>query len=110
MLPDILFETGKSALTKASHRFLDSILQIISLKKIDSLVVEGHTDSIGTIPNNQKLSFDRANTVAAYLRTSLSQVNFITRGWASEKPVADNRVTTGRQKNRRVEIYLYVRE
>jgi flagellar motor protein MotB len=33
-----------------------------------------------------------------------------TRGLASEKPVADNRTAGGRQKNRRVEIYIYVRE
>ena len=109
IIPDILFETGKSALNKKSHHFIDSISQIIRRKLIDSIVIEGHTDSVGTIGFNQKLSMDRANNVHAYLIQNI-KAPFITRGWASQKPVADNRTPEGRQRNRRVEVYLYVRE
>ena len=109
ILPDILFETGKSSLTNKSHHYLDSISQLIAVKKIDSIVIEGHTDSVGSMSSNQKLSIDRANTVTEYLAKKIPAA-FISRGWASEKPAADNRTPSGRQKNRRVEVYLYVRE
>jgi outer membrane protein OmpA-like peptidoglycan-associated protein len=77
--------------------------------QIDSVIVEGHTDSQGSVALNQKLSINRAASVALYLQTQIGNSLF-TRGLASEKPVADNRTATGRQKNRRVEIYIYVRE
>jgi outer membrane protein OmpA-like peptidoglycan-associated protein len=110
IIPDILFETGKSTLTQKSNAFLDSVSIELYAKKIDSMVVEGHTDSIGSLASNQKLSYDRANTVADYFKAKLVSATYITRGWASAKPVAANTTPAGRQKNRRVEIYLYVRD
>jgi outer membrane protein OmpA-like peptidoglycan-associated protein len=73
------------------------------------MVVEGHTDSTGSVFLNQELSQKRALSVAAHLQPHF-QANIVSRGLASEKPVAENRTMMGRQKNRRVEIYLYVRE
>lgn len=110
VLPDIFFETAKSSLTPKSSRFLDSVGRLLSTRKIDSMVVEGHTDSVGKWAMNRQLSADRASTVASYFQKYLARAHFITRGWASDKPVADNRTAAGRQRNRRVEIYLYLRE
>jgi outer membrane protein OmpA-like peptidoglycan-associated protein len=110
VVPDIFFESGKASLSKTAYSFLDSIHKIIGEKSIDSIVVEGHTDSTGTFELNQKLGNDRADAVVNYFQNGLSEANFIIRSWGSEKPVADNRTAAGRQRNRRVEIYLYVRE
>jgi outer membrane protein OmpA-like peptidoglycan-associated protein len=110
VLPDILFESGKASLARKSYSYLDSICKNFGHNLIDSVVVEGHTDNTGLLSYNRKLSITRANTIADYMKNRLTGLPFITRGWADEKPVADNKILTGREKNRRVAIYLYVRQ
>lgn len=109
VIPDVLFATSSYMLNAGASKLLDSFISKTRTSNIDSMVVEGHTDSIGLVAANQKLSMNRASSVAGYLQPHYSY-RIITRGWASERPVADNRTKEGRQKNRRVEIYLYVRE
>ena len=109
VLPDVFFATNSYELNRDAFAVLDSF--VISSQPFikDSLVIEGHTDSTGSVPLNQKLSANRAASVAGYLQKNIS-APLITRGWASERPPADNRSREGRRKNRRVELYLYVRE
>jgi outer membrane protein OmpA-like peptidoglycan-associated protein len=109
VIPDVLFAVNSFALNPGAGKVLDSFIKTTSGLQIDSLVVEGHTDSTGTVSLNQKLSQNRAATVAAYLQPHFKTF-IVWRGWASEKPVADNRNAGGRQKNRRVEISLFVRD
>jgi outer membrane protein OmpA-like peptidoglycan-associated protein len=109
VIPDVLFATNSYALQSKAKTLLDDFVQRTKAFNVDSLVVEGHTDNQGSLPLNQKLSHNRAASVADYLSPAYSNLVF-TRGWASEKPVADNRTAEGRQRNRRVEIYVYVRE
>ncbi len=109
VIPDVLFAVNSFELGADAHRVLDSFSAKFSTLQIDSLVVEGHTDSTGTIQLNQVLSVNRALSVGRYLQPFV-RTAIIARGWASQKPVADNRTSPGRQKNRRVEIYLYTRE
>lgn len=109
ILPDILFTTNSYALSEKGKTLLDAFIEQSKALQIDSLVVEGHTDSRGQAASNQKLSEDRAASVASYLVAAL-HCNYKTYGRASERPVADNKTAEGRQKNRRVEIYLYVRD
>jgi outer membrane protein OmpA-like peptidoglycan-associated protein len=112
IIPDILFATDQSELTRNSFHALDSLCNALLGKQVDSLVIEGHTDSTGTIVHNEKLSKDRALSVSDYISGKLLlRPQLITaRGLASEKPVADNRTPAGRQLNRRVEIFIYIRE
>jgi outer membrane protein OmpA-like peptidoglycan-associated protein len=110
VLPDILFKTGSANLSESSYQFLDSICNLMSKTKVDSIVVEGHTDSIGNFDQNKVLGSERANSVMNYMRARFPNAHFFVRSWSSIKPVADNRTPVGRQKNRRVEIYLYTRE
>lgn len=112
ILPDVLFATGKSELREEGYRMLDSICNILRSKRIDSIVVEGHTDIIGTAQMNQKLSEDRAWTVEWAIRQwlDLPVQSIIARGWGGRKPVSDNDTAEGRQLNRRVELYVYTRE
>jgi len=109
VIPDILFAVNSYELQNKAIELLDSLVISNKNTHIDSLVVEGHTDSTGSNKLNEKLSLNRAAAVTSYLRKSLP-VPATTRGWASQKPVADNRTSAGRQRNRRVEMYLYVRE
>lgn len=109
VIPDVLFATNSYALNAKANSLLDSFIAKAKQWQVDSVVVEGHTDNQGSVALNQKLSENRAASVAHYLQMQFDKA-IATRGWASEKPVAGNRTATGRQKNRRVEIYIYVRE
>lgn len=109
MIPDVLFATNSYLLGAEAKQLLDEFMTKTKNYKVDSVVVEGHTDDKGTVALNQKLSESRASSVASYLSAVFGKMLF-TRGWASEKPIADNKTREGRQKNRRVEIYVYVRE
>jgi outer membrane protein OmpA-like peptidoglycan-associated protein len=110
VLPDILFATGKSDLQPSSFSLLDSFCRGIGERRIDSIVVEGHTDSAGSLSLNEKLSLDRAEAVRTYLQRKLTGAQIRARGWAFSRPVAGNSTPEERQKNRRVEVFLYVRD
>ena len=109
VIPDVLFATASFALTAEASGVLDSFSRRVTGLRLDSMVVEGHTDSIGSVALNERLSINRAGAVAAYLQPSVA-LPIITRGLASTRPVADNRTPAGRRQNRRVEIYLYIRD
>jgi len=65
----------------------------------------GHTDSAGTDVYNQKLSVARSEAVKAYLVGKGIEKNRVyTEGKGEKQPVADNKTSDGRAKNRRVEI------
>lgn len=112
VLPDVLFETGKASLQQGSFAVLDSICKGALGKQVDSLVIKGHTDNTGTIATNETLSANRAKTVADYMapRITRKPVPVFIYGLADRIPVADNATAAGRQKNRRVEILVYLRE
>ena len=112
VLPDILFETGKAGLQSSSFIVLDSIIRSASGKQIDSLVLKGHTDNIGSFASNEVLSQNRAKTVADYIapRVSKKPVPVFIYGMADRVPMAENNTPAGRQKNRRVEILVFLRE
>ena len=109
VIPDVFFATNSFILNTKAVALLDSFSRRINKQKLDSINVFGHTDSRGTESYNKELSWRRANSVAAYLEKKLVyKIN--SWGMGSDKPVADNRTSAGRGKNRRVEIYVYIRE
>jgi outer membrane protein OmpA-like peptidoglycan-associated protein len=112
ILPDVLFATAKSELRKDGFLMLDTICYKLRSKRIDSIVVEGHTDNTGSVQLNEQLAVDRAWAVEAAIRKRLSlpPASIITRGWGGRMPVADNNTAAGRQLNRRVELYVYTKE
>lgn len=114
LLPDIFFKFDKAELAERSKSAMEQIVQkltyvISKSKRIDKLLVEGHTDSIGSEEYNMDLSQRRANTVADILRTRLKvpKDRVFGIGYGETKPIADNGNYQGRQKNRRVEIKLF---
>jgi outer membrane protein OmpA-like peptidoglycan-associated protein len=112
IIPDIFFATASARLSPMSHALLDSFSNKLATHTIDSVVIEGHTDSVGKLNYNETLSANRAAAVKQYIETKLppAKTYFITRGFAFLKPIATNKTPTGRQQNRRVEIYVYRKE
>lgn len=112
IIPDIFFATASYELSPVSFHLLDSFANKLTLPTIDSMVVEGHTDSIGKLAYNEALSQNRAISVKNYLSGKVTGLDgkTTTRGFAYLRPVASNKTPKGRQLNRRVEIFLYRNE
>jgi outer membrane protein OmpA-like peptidoglycan-associated protein len=108
IIPDVLFATDDARLPPKAQGMVDEFLKGIIVSKLDSIVVEGHTDNTGSLQHNRLLSMQRAESTRAYI-TAKIPATVIARGLSSKKPVADNRTAQGRQKNRRVAIYLYMK-
>lgn len=104
---DITFPTAGSDLRSDFYDVLDSVALV--LKEFDKTIVAvaGHTDSVGSDAYNQKLSEQRAQSVAAYLqRRNIEPARFEVIGFGERNPVADNATAEGRALNRRVELTL----
>ena len=72
-----------------------------------TITVSGHTDNTGGAALNQRLSQDRADSVASYLRSQglpASRIKAV--GYGFNQPVASNATEAGRAQNRRVEISI----
>ena len=103
----ILFDTGKSSIKKESEEVLASIIAILNEYPQAKFVIEGHTDSVGSIKLNQRLSDTRANSVKEYLvENGVDQFRLSSKGYGESKPIASNKTRAGRAQNRRVEINL----
>ncbi|GAA4327265.1 OmpA family protein [Flaviaesturariibacter amylovorans] len=107
-VPDVLFATNSWELNKRALLALDSFMRKQQAFVLDSVVVEGHTDSLGTEEWNLELSANRAQAVATYLQYSI-EVPVAARGFGRSRPIADNRTPQGRRRNRRVDIYVFIR-
>jgi OOP family OmpA-OmpF porin len=69
---------------------------------VEVIIVIGHTDNIGSLAYNKKLSLKRAEAVKAYLvKNGVEASRVYTEGKAFTEPVADNKTAAGRALNRR---------
>ncbi|MDR2583616.1 MAG: OmpA family protein [Fibromonadaceae bacterium] len=107
-MSDILFETGKADLKQELRENLSAIGAILQSLLTESLViVEGHTDNVGSADFNQKLSEQRAHAVMQYLiERGVAANRMKAIGYGLTKPVADNKTKEGQARNRRVELVI----
>ncbi|MEQ4303557.1 OmpA family protein [Plantactinospora sp. B6F1] len=109
---DVLFAFGKAELTPAASQRLAQAAGRIRSQARGTVLVDGHTDSIGSPAANQRLSRRRAEAVRDALAALLvdTPVTFRVTGHGERKPVVPNSTPegkddpAGRAKNRRVEI------
>lgn len=89
------------------HEVLAELVRHLS-SGFKELVVEGHTDSIGSVAYNDKLSLRRANAIRNYLvgTFKMNPRKIKTIGLGPRFPIGDNGNYQGRQKNRRVEFEI----
>lgn len=104
----ILFSTGSATLTATSRANLERLASILKRYSDTNLVIEGHTDSVGSEEANQLLSERRAQSVSNILRAyGVSGSRLSSVGYGESRPVASNETEYGRRQNRRVEVLIY---
>jgi len=104
---NILFVTGSYKLLPKSYKGLNDVVKILNENPNMMLVIDGHTDNVGSDETNQTLSDNRANTVKQYIISQgISESRIAATGHGETTPIADNTTAAGRQKNRRVELKL----
>ena len=102
---DAFFDFDKSVIKPEGKAKLDDLIGKIKDINLEVIIAVGHTDSVGSDSYNQKLSVRRSEAVKAYLVSKGIEKNRVyTEGKGEKQPVADNKTSEGRAKNRRVEI------
>lgn len=106
-LGDVLFATGSADLQSGNNRNLEKLVDFLNEYPERDVLIEGHTDNVGSAGFNQTLSRQRAESVRRYLTERGIQSRRIdVSGIGLGSPVASNDTATGRQQNRRVEVII----
>lgn len=106
-LGDVLFETGKSTIVGSNDSNLAKLAVFLNKYNDRTVIIEGHTDNVGSDSSNMTLSQARADSVKNYLvDAGIVNSRLNTMGKGENHPVSVNDTSTGRQQNRRVEVII----
>ncbi|MAC93891.1 MAG: hypothetical protein CMC96_00170 [Flavobacteriales bacterium] len=101
----IYFDFNVYELSAEDKNKLDQAVLRMKKDKSLNVLIEGHTDNVGTADNNLKVSRFRAKAAKKYLENNNISANRISIvGKGESEPLADNDTDEGRSKNRRVEL------
>ena len=101
------FATGSNQLTKKQTTPLNTLIQLMADNANIQLEIGGHTDNVGSLKINDRLSLSRAKVVMQYLvKKGIDSKRLSAKGFAFNQPIADNKTYSGRALNRRVEILV----
>ncbi|MDF3818963.1 OmpA family protein [Leptospira sp. 96542] len=111
VMNNLFFAFRSAELTKESEPELDRLAQVLKKSANLKILIEGHTDNVGSQKANRNLSLERANSVAIYLKSKhkIEPERVVTTGFGSKKPIAENQTEEGRAQNRRV-VFKIVEE
>jgi outer membrane protein OmpA-like peptidoglycan-associated protein len=104
-LGDVLFDTGQATLKSGAYGTLDRLATALRDKSGRKVLIEGHTDNVGSDESNQGLSERRAQAVqSALMQRDVARSQMTALGKGENFPIASNDSADGRQSNRRVEL------
>ncbi len=108
-LENLNFEFDSDVLSESSEKSLSEVAdKIRSLGFFKELIIEGHTDSLGSESYNKALSLKRAYVMRNYLiKKGFSGDKIKALGYGELKPISDNGNFQGREQNRRVEFEVF---
>ncbi len=105
---NLTFAIDSSDITPKFYSTLNSVAIVLNEFPETLVEVTGHTDATGTPEYNQRLSEERARSVAQYLvAQGVAPHRLLDRGMGQSKPIAPNDTPAGRAQNRRVEIRIH---
>jgi len=107
-LKQVQFPSGRAELPESSLTVLAKVKEVIATMGAEKVMVEGHTDAVGSRTKNQALSEKRADTVAKYFSTesALPAGQIESKGFGDTKPLTSNKTKEGRAQNRRVDVVI----
>ncbi len=104
---NVTFDFDSAALRAEFFEVLNSVALVTIEFEQTVLVIDGHTDSLGSETYNLELSRQRSSAVGQYLiAQGVRPVRIATYGYGEEYPIASNETEAGRTQNRRVELTL----
>lgn len=107
VIEGINFKTNSAAIAKKPYDLLDTAVRVLTDYPDTRIEISGHTDSVGTAEYNKELSQRRAESVRQYLIDKGIRAERLTAvGFGLERPIADNKTSKGKAKNRRTEFRL----
>ena len=105
IVPGIYFDTASATIKPESEPALAEMVKLLNGSPALKVYVVGHTDSVGSLESNLKLSSDRATSVVkAIAARGIAASRLKSAGVGPYSPVASNDTDGGRAKNRRVEL------
>lgn len=108
VIGDILFDTDSDVITPEFQEILRDLADYLRKTGFKELIIEGHTDSVGSAAYNLDLSQRRANSAKRFLveeeKLPANKIKSI--GYGEERPIADNENYQGRARNRRIEFNI----
>lgn len=103
----VLFDFDESTLKpEAEDELHEAVLKILEYPNA-RIIIEGHTDNVGSNEYNQNLSEERAMAVRDHFKSvEMLDIDIIVHGYGESRPIATNDTEVGRENNRRVEIII----
>lgn len=106
IIENMLYQTGSSNLPDTVPE-LEVLTEFMNNRKNVVVMIEGHTDAIGSYRTNDRLSKQRAESVKRYLiKNGIASRRIKTAGYGERRPIASNKTEFGRKLNRRTEIII----
>ncbi|MGD8783480.1 MAG: OmpA family protein [Thioalkalispiraceae bacterium] len=109
-LKRVNFRSGEAIIPEFSKLLISKVDAIIKKLDAEKVVVQGHTDSVGSAEVNQRLSTARALAVANYLYSLKGGYKIKYIGYGEAHPIASNDTAEGRATNRRVDLVVSVKQ
>jgi outer membrane protein OmpA-like peptidoglycan-associated protein len=104
-LGDVMFDTGQSTLKAGAYATLDRLATALRQQSERKVLIEGHTDNVGSGESNQGLSERRARSVEmGLMQRGVERSQITALGKGEDFPISGNDTADGRQSNRRVEL------
>lgn len=104
----LYFATGGTELTADSQPYVETIINEVTKRVAVEVEITGHTDRVGTVADNDKLSVQRAEAVLKILQSrGLAASSFKrTVGRGEREPLVPTADEVAEPRNRRVEVIL----
>jgi outer membrane protein OmpA-like peptidoglycan-associated protein len=104
---DASFDVGRAQIKPTMAPVLDRFAGTLREHQVTKVRIVGHTDSTGSDAINDPLSVERATSARSYLvARGVDSSRVAVDGRGSREPVADNTSAQGREKNRRIEVFV----
>jgi len=106
-LADVRFRSGQVRVAKADEKILDDLVRWLKAHPTTLVLLEGHTDDLGTPETNLTAAETRADSVKSYLIAhGIDPTRISVEPLGSDRPLCSEKTDTCRAQNRRVHVLV----